>query len=98
MSRDLAVRERDTWSRTGALLLLGFVCYALPWSVFAALPLPKDDQPVLRIQGSNTIGAKLGPALVKGLMEEQGLQQIRIEAGSAENEQRVVARSAVSAP
>ncbi|SDK23959.1 substrate-binding domain-containing protein [Pseudomonas indica] len=94
MSRDLAVRERDTWSRTGALLLLGFVCYALPWSVFAALPLPKDDQPVLRIQGSNTIGAKLGPALVKGLMEEQGLQQIRIEAGSAENEQRVVARSA----
>ena len=51
--------------------------------VFAAVPLPNSDSSVLRIQGSNTIGARLGPALVKGLLEEQGLSAIRIEAGNA---------------
>ena len=81
--------DRETWSRTAALLLLGFICYAAPWSVFAALPIPADDSSVLRIQGSNTIGATLGPALVKGLFEEQGLSAIRSEAGPAANEQKI---------
>ena len=53
--------DRDLWGRTLSLLLIGFICYALPLSVFAALPASEGNQPVLRIQGSNTIGAKLGP-------------------------------------
>lgn len=62
--------DKDLWSRTLSLVFLGFLCYAFPWSVFAApLPIPTDDTPALRIQGSNTIGAKLLPALVQGLME-----------------------------
>ena len=91
MTRD--VTEREIWSRTLSLLLLGFICYALPWSVFAALPIPADRSPALRIQGSNTIGAKLGPALVRGLMEEEGLGNIRQEAGSQENEVQVIGRA-----
>ncbi|RJG09140.1 hypothetical protein D3879_25410 [Pseudomonas cavernicola] len=93
MPRALAVLERDTWSRTATFLLLGFLCYALPWSVFAALPIPPQGMPALRIQGSNTIGAKLGPALVKGLLEQQGLGAIRQEATDTENEQRLVGQT-----
>ena len=70
MSRALSTSDRETWLRTLSFLLLGSVCYALPWSVLAA----DDNASVLRIQGSNTIGARLGPALAKGLMEEQGLR------------------------
>ncbi|MGH8353705.1 MAG: substrate-binding domain-containing protein [Pseudomonas sp.] len=92
MSRALPVDPRDTWSRT-ITLLLGFLCYALPWSVFAALPIPPAGMPALRIQGSNTIGAKLGPALVKGLFEVQGLRAVRQEPSGAENEQRVVGQT-----
>ena len=84
--------DRDTWMRTISFLLLGSICYALPWSVFAAQPVPGDS--VLRIQGSNTIGAKLGPALVKGLFEEQGLSAIGVAAGAADNEQIIFAHTA----
>ncbi|WP_296275544.1 phosphate ABC transporter substrate-binding/OmpA family protein [Pseudomonas sp. UBA7530] len=85
--------DRDLWGRTLSLLLIGFICYALPLSVFAAaLPASEGNRAVLRIQGSNTIGAKLAPELVKGLFEAQGLQDIRSEAGTRENEQRVLAR------
>ena len=89
MLRARSAFERDTWIRTVSFLLLGSICFALPWSVFAALPTSNDNQSVLRIQGSNTIGARLGPALVKGLLEEQGLSTIRIEAGTVENEQKI---------
>ncbi|NBF04204.1 OmpA family protein [Pseudomonas sp. Fl5BN2] len=90
MPRASTVSERDIWCRTISLFLIGFVCYALPWSVFAALPLAAENTAVLRIQGSNTIGARLGPELVKGLMEQQGLRDVRIEASSKDNEQQVV--------
>ncbi|MDB6146167.1 MAG: OmpA family protein [Pseudomonas sp.] len=78
---------KPTW------LLLGLLCNAPPGSVFAALPLPADGIPALRIQGSNTIGAALGPALVAGLMQAQGLQNIHFEPGANDNEQRVVGRT-----
>lgn len=86
--------EADTWSRVLGMLILGFVCYALPWSVFAALPIPEGNAPLLRIQGSNTIGARLAPALVEGLMRQQGLLMVRSQPGPAENEQRISARTA----
>jgi phosphate transport system substrate-binding protein len=62
----------------------------IPLSAAAALPLPSDNSPALRIQGSNTIGAQLGPALVEGLMRKQGLQSVHTEAGAVTNELRVV--------
>lgn len=77
--------ESDLWASTICLLLLGFFCYALPLSAYAQLPLPPEGQSLLRIQGSNTIGAKLGPALVKGLMQQQGLEDISLQP-VAENE------------
>jgi phosphate transport system substrate-binding protein len=45
---------------------------------------------VLRIQGSNTIGAALGPALAEGLMREQGLLKVHSEAADKANESRIV--------
>lgn len=92
MPRALSVPDRDPWSRTLPLLILGFLCYAVPLWVFAALPAAQGEQPVLRIQGSNTIGAKLAPELVRGLFEAKGLRDIRSEAGAADNEQRLLAR------
>ncbi len=75
------------------LRVLFLLCCAFSLSVVAA-PLPFPDQgPALRIQGSNTIGAALGPALVKGLMEHQGLQAVHSEPTEGANEQRVVGRT-----
>lgn len=90
MSRSLFDSEREVWSRTTSLLVLGFICYALPWSVFAA----DANNSQLRIQGSNTIGAALGPALVKGLLAQQGLSNIRSTPGAIENEQQISATTA----
>ncbi|MHC8319741.1 substrate-binding domain-containing protein [Pseudomonas sp. GB2N2] len=60
-----------------------------------AVELPTPQQgPVLRIQGSNTIGAALGPALVEGLMREQGLLKVHREALDTPNELRVVGETA----
>ena len=73
------------------LLLLGVVT---PVSALAvALPLPEHG-PVLRIQGSNTIGAALGPALVEGLLREQGVLKVHREAPGKTNEVRVVGETA----
>lgn len=62
------------------------------FAVSAPLPVP-DQGPALRIQGSNTIGAALGPALVKGLMEHQGLQGVHSEPAEGANEQRVIGKT-----
>lgn len=69
------------------LLLMVPLC-----AVAAPLPVP-DQGPALRIQGSNTIGAALGPALVKELMEHQGLQAVHSEPGEGPNEQRVIGKT-----
>jgi phosphate transport system substrate-binding protein len=54
-----------------------------------SLPAPADGAPVLRIQGSNTIGAQLGPALVAGLLDKQGAGSIQQQPGAQPNEIRV---------
>jgi phosphate transport system substrate-binding protein len=75
------------------MLRVLFLCFAITLPAVAT-PLPIPDQgPALRIQGSNTIGAALGPALVKDLMEHQGLQDVHAEAGAGANEQRVVGKT-----
>ena len=70
------------------LLLLILPLYAV------AAPLPVPDQgPALHIQGSNTIGAALGPALVMGMMQHQGVQAVHSEPGDGANEQRVIGKT-----
>ncbi|MDQ0125768.1 phosphate transport system substrate-binding protein [Pseudomonas lini] len=72
------------------VLFLWVFCASLPLVVSAGdLSIPEQG-PVLRIQGSNTIGAALGPALVEGLMREQGLLKVHREAQDTANELRVV--------
>jgi phosphate transport system substrate-binding protein len=69
------------------LLMLGAW---LPMTATASgLPTPEQG-PVLRIHGSNTIDAALGPALVEGLLREQGLLKIHSETPDTANELRVV--------
>lgn len=75
------------------MLRVLFLCFAISLpAVATSLPIP-DQGPALRIQGSNTIGGALGPALVKGLMEHQGLQGVHSEPGAGANEQRVVGKT-----
>ncbi|MDF3933198.1 phosphate ABC transporter substrate-binding/OmpA family protein [Pseudomonas citronellolis] len=88
----------DAWPVTLAWLIIGFVCYALPWQAFAALPASSGDRPVLSIQGSNTIGAHLLPELVKALLQQQGYRAIASEAGKADNEQLIRARDGDNQP
>ncbi|MEG5266201.1 phosphate ABC transporter substrate-binding/OmpA family protein [Pseudomonas sp. JDS28PS106] len=71
------------------LLALGLCATALSSAGHAALPIPDHDASVLRIQGSNTINARLGPALAQGLMQRQGLRDIEILPGRAANEMQV---------
>lgn len=92
MSLPASSHASEIWSKTLGYVLIGFFFYAIPWSVFAALPVPPDGAPVLRIQGSNTIGAELGPALIKGMLQQQGYSQIRVEPGPRANEQFIVGR------
>ena len=75
------------------VLYLLVLCSTFPLAALAT-PLPFPEQgPALRIQGSNTIGAALGPALVKGLMEQQGLKTVHSEPTKRPNEQRLVGSS-----
>ncbi|MCV4342151.1 phosphate ABC transporter substrate-binding/OmpA family protein [Pseudomonas capsici] len=71
------------------LCALALSCTLLPCMTQAALPAPADGTPALRIQGSNTINAQLGPALVEGLMRQQGLQALQRLPGTQPNETRM---------
>lgn len=72
------------------VLFLLMLCAWLPLTASAGDLPTREPGPVLRIQGSNTIGAALGPALVEGLMREQGLLKVHSEAPDKANELRVV--------
>lgn len=75
------------------VLFLLLLCAGVPLAALAGdLPTPEQG-PVLRIQGSNTIGAALGPALVEGLMREQGLLKVHTETPDRANEQRIVGQT-----
>ena len=64
------------------------------WAAGTHEPTLGKSSEVLRIQGSNTVGAKLAPMLVAGLFETRGLQSVRIVTTERENEQRVVGTNA----
>ena len=75
------------------VLFLLLLCAGLPFTAAAdVLPIPENG-PALRIQGSNTIGAALGPALVEGLLREQGLLKVHRETSDTTNEQRVIGQT-----
>ncbi|MGF6130014.1 phosphate transport system substrate-binding protein [Pseudomonas frederiksbergensis] len=76
------------------VLFLLMVCLNLPLMATASDLRMPESGPVLRIQGSNTIGADLGPALVAGLMQEQGLLKVHSETPDKANEQRIVGQTA----
>ena len=73
-----------------ALLSL-IVSAAIINGAVTALAADGDDEAVLRIQGSNTVGAKLAPMLIAGLFEAQGMGSVRVTPAGRENEQRVSA-------
>ncbi|WP_030142103.1 substrate-binding domain-containing protein, partial [Pseudomonas fluorescens] len=76
------------------LSVVFFLGFWLPCGAWAdRLPIPEHG-PALRLQGSNTIGAALGPALVRGLMENQGLLKVSAEITGRDNEQRIVGQTA----
>jgi phosphate transport system substrate-binding protein len=72
------------------VLFLLMLCIGLPHLATAGELSVPEHGPVLRIQGSNTIGAALGPALVEGLLREQGLLKIHRETPDKANELRIV--------
>ncbi|TDL93947.1 hypothetical protein EBP26_16525 [Stutzerimonas stutzeri ATCC 17588 = LMG 11199] len=74
------------WNRALPLLLI-----TLGSASGNSLAAPPDGTTILRIHGSNTVGAKLAPMLVAGLLEAKGLQSVRIAPAGKENEQRVTA-------
>lgn len=70
--------------------------FALLLCLLSSLALAEPAQ--LRIQGSNTIGAALAPALVRGLLQSQGASAIETTPGTAANETQVLARSRDNQP
>lgn len=58
-------------------------------AVLLAMPAAARADTVLRVQGSNTVGASLGPALIAGMLQAKGLQAVRVEPGGQANEQRI---------
>lgn len=70
----------------------------LPWFL-GLLPLLVHAEPAyLSIQGSNTIGAALAPALARGLLHAQGATAIETLSGPAPNELQVRARDLTGRP
>jgi len=59
--------------------------YFLVIPLLFVLPTVQADEVLFRMHGSNTIGAKLGPALVRGWLQTMGYQQIHtVEDGEEE--------------
>lgn len=83
----------DDKQRRRTLLLRGISVAALlviatwgSWYLFFA----ETIETVLRLQGSNTIGAKLTPALAEEFLKRKGASKIRREAGANEEEVKIV--------
>lgn len=61
-----------------ALLLMTSTCFVMASDI--------------EIHGSNTVGASLAPALVKGYAEERGATSVLVRPGDKENEKQIIAR------
>ena len=58
---------------------------------FSSTAMAEKGKTLLRIHGSNTIGAKLGPDIAKRFLRQSGYQNIRQIPGAKENEVFILA-------
>lgn len=65
------------------------LCALLLVSTLPARAASGSVVPVLRLLGSNTVNAQLGPALIEGLMRQRGLHAVKTLPGAAANEMQV---------
>ncbi|WP_459745479.1 substrate-binding domain-containing protein [Pseudomonas sp. 3A(2025)] len=65
------------------------LCALLLSSTLLAHAASDASTQVLRLLGSNTLNAQLGPALIEGLMRQRGLYAVRTLPGAAPNEMQV---------
>ncbi|MEH3023926.1 MAG: substrate-binding domain-containing protein [Pseudomonas oryzihabitans] len=91
MNRFAPVFRRTPLRRAVLILLLSPLA---PAAVAAA----EGDAPVLRLQGSNTVNAGLGPRLVAGLLEARGYRQAQTSATGVMDEWRLAARAPDGSP
>lgn len=66
--------------------ILNFSFFALCISLIATCSYAADPTIWLRLQGSNTIGGKLAPALAKAFLEQRGVSDVSIKSTPIENE------------
>jgi len=59
-----------------------------------SLPAAEGETTLLRLQGSNTVNADLGPRLVAGLLTAQGYRDLSLQPTDVMDEWRLVARAA----
>jgi phosphate transport system substrate-binding protein len=79
-------RRRQLVIRVTAVVAMLVVLTWGTWYLFFA----ERIETVLRLQGSNTIGAKLAPALVEEYLKSRGASKTRREPGANEEEVRIV--------
>lgn len=79
-------RQRKFLLRGAAAAAMLVVAAWGTWQLFFA----ERIETVLRLQGSNTIGAKLAPALVEEYLKRRGASRTRREPGANEEELRIV--------
>jgi phosphate transport system substrate-binding protein len=65
------------------MMLFGRFCLLV---LCIATIAPASADIALRLQGSNTIGAKLAPALAKAFLEQRGVAQVSVQPTAVENE------------
>ena len=66
--------------------MFGFGFFAFCFSLFASCAFASDTTIWLRLQGSNTVGAKMAPALAKAFLEQRGVAEVSIKPTAVENE------------
>ncbi len=59
----------------------------------ASMVVPVAGQQTLRVHGSNTVGAKLAPALLVAFLNQQGYAEVTVKAGDKPEESVLQARS-----
>jgi phosphate transport system substrate-binding protein len=83
---DEKLRRRKLAIRGSVIAVMLVVLSLGAWQLFFA----EHIETVLRLQGSNTIGAKLAPALVEEYLKRRGATKTRREPGAKEEEIRIV--------
>ncbi|RZS53157.1 substrate-binding domain-containing protein [Sphaerotilus mobilis] len=67
---------------------------AAPGAGPASTVVPAAGEQTLRVHGSNTVGAKLAPALLAAFLNQQGYAEVTVQAGDKPEERVLQARSA----